>query len=309
MGARHIPQTLKFCILVRAIPSCEAASSSFFFCAVGCWLYRPIFLFRRCHFHYVGRYSPFHKEWPTCIRQPHASQAILCSSDWPWQVKTTLTFYCPSTHPNHSKGPAGGCRQLPSPAHSAPLRADAMSKRLLALSDEGKGEKVRALRSLAKKIRVKGTRTVDMAGGSARVCEGHGVVIAGRRNGLGFCILQKPGATGVDSLQRICFSSSGAVRDGKQALETCMRWSGSLLSCLHSSILCKCRDVLVITYSLIINPGCNFEDHAVQYLYSLAQHRCQQFAMAYADGADETRQSAVWRMRHLSSLIIMSFCE
>ena len=35
-------------------------------------------------------YSPFHKECPACIRQPHVGQAILRPSDWPGQGEITM---------------------------------------------------------------------------------------------------------------------------------------------------------------------------------------------------------------------------
>ena len=48
-----------------------------------------------CHIHpedqirsYV--YSPFHKECPACIQQPHVRQAIHRPSDWPGQREITM---------------------------------------------------------------------------------------------------------------------------------------------------------------------------------------------------------------------------
>ncbi len=72
--------------------------------------------------------SPFHKECPACIRQPHARQAFLCPSVWPGQVNITTVYIIdcygarpPGTFKNDSWGLPPAAQ--PSPALPSPRLA------------------------------------------------------------------------------------------------------------------------------------------------------------------------------------------
>ena len=69
------------------------------------------------------RHSPFHKECPACIRQPHVRQAILRPSDWPGQRDITIKqlFVVRGPRLKRLKETAGAAPQ-PSPAQPSPAQ-------------------------------------------------------------------------------------------------------------------------------------------------------------------------------------------
>ena len=157
------------------------------------------------------RHSPFHKECPACIRQPHVRQAILRPSDWPGQRDITIKqlFVVRGPRLKRLKETAGAAPQ-PSPAQPSPPLADAKHKHLLASSGEGKGRrqepqdygKILSGRCL--------TNTAGMAGRGAGV-EGMGCVTAGPAL-VGLCCTQETTSGAVPAQQYANCSKEPTVK-------------------------------------------------------------------------------------------------